>query len=244
MMNEKIVDKIKKLLALSESSNPHEAALAAQLAAELMMKHQIDEAMIQEVQQAQKESVEEFDFEKCGGNRKNYRGMLAAAIADFFGCQILWRKSDLIFVGRKSDLNATSYLFKAVLNQIEELCERFWIKVGYHTGQHGKGWKNSFRLGIISEIGRLLQTRKQSARKEIIQSDSRALVVINELDFQVTKFMSKYNIRRGPSVQIHSGSGYNVGKNAAGQVNLGGNAALNPVNPNLGSSGYNLGYKK
>ena len=43
---EKIIERIKKLLELSKSSNEHEAAIAASRAAELMMDHQISEAEI------------------------------------------------------------------------------------------------------------------------------------------------------------------------------------------------------
>lgn len=45
-MDTQVVDLIKKLLKLSNSSNEHEAALAAQRASELMRHHNIAEAQL------------------------------------------------------------------------------------------------------------------------------------------------------------------------------------------------------
>ncbi|VEB25742.1 Protein of uncharacterised function (DUF2786) [Actinobacillus lignieresii] len=46
MSNEKLINKIKKLLALSKSPNPHEAARALEMAQKLMAKNQLSEEEI------------------------------------------------------------------------------------------------------------------------------------------------------------------------------------------------------
>ena len=46
MIDVSILERIKKLLKLSESSNPHEAALAAQRASELMFKYNVNKAAL------------------------------------------------------------------------------------------------------------------------------------------------------------------------------------------------------
>ena len=43
----RIVDRVKKLLALSTSANPHEAALAAAKAQELLFRHNLSMAMVE-----------------------------------------------------------------------------------------------------------------------------------------------------------------------------------------------------
>src|SRR3954454_9262567 len=44
---DRIVDRVKKLLALSSSQNPHEAALAAAKAQELLFKHNLSLALVE-----------------------------------------------------------------------------------------------------------------------------------------------------------------------------------------------------
>lgn len=242
-MIDDIIEKVKKLLALSESSNINEATSAAQKAADLMMKYQIDIASLEDV--VEKEEVSTYTLEKSNGkNKKTYKGVLAAGIADYFGCKVFWRNSDLEFIGRKSDLQATNYLYRAVLNQINELCEKLWIKVGFHTGQHGKSWKNSFYLGITEEIQKKLKERKQSARTEFTQNNSRALVVINELEYQVAAVEYRLNLRKSPPARLSSHSGYSVGKQAANNINLGSNKQLSGSFGNISNSGLSLGFKK
>lgn len=89
--HEKILSKIKKCLALSASSNEHEAAAALRQARKLMEEHNISELDVEASAAAESSA-------KAGAKKtpSNWETMLASKIASAFGCQIVfgydWRR--------------------------------------------------------------------------------------------------------------------------------------------------------
>jgi hypothetical protein len=84
-----IVDKVKKLLALSKSSNPNEAAAAAARAAELMFEHKIEAADLEITGGAKRpvEAVTEATLSN-GDWREFWKGQLAEAVARSMSCRV------------------------------------------------------------------------------------------------------------------------------------------------------------
>lgn len=238
-----VYEKIQKLLRLSESSNPNEAAVAASKAASLMLQYQIDQASVESFGLEKKEIVQKFIFEEAEGkNKNNFKGCLASEVASFFSCKILTQGSGLLFIGRKSDMDATKYLYKAIINQIEDLTNRHWITEGYQTGIHGKSWKNSFRMGALNTVTMMLRQQKQSQMKEFSNSgNSRALAVYNELGLDIASILNGMRIKQ-TTVPIKTNAGYHSGTQAGKSVNIGNNSALSGSMGNL-PQGYNLPYK-
>ena len=244
---EDIVEKIQKLLRLSESSNPNEAALAAQRASEMMLKYNISKAVIESAENPEKrESVLYQMFDECPGKNRNFfRGDLANSIAAFFDTKILWKGNDLWLIGTASDMNAVKYLFGAILNQIEELTESEWWRFGKWQGVHGKTWKGSFRQGCLDEVRRRLAERKQELNAEYSQpSNSKELVVVDQHRKDVADFLRKLSISTISRTQKNvNGDAYNAGKTAGSSVNIGGNSGLG-MRRNIGSSALGLGLKR
>ena len=83
MEHEKIIEKIKKCLALSNSDNPHEAAAALRQAQKLMQMHGLSELDVQ------LSDVQELKAKASTVDTVNWEVMLANLIADAFGCHIL-----------------------------------------------------------------------------------------------------------------------------------------------------------
>ena len=83
--NKKIIDRIKKCLALSKSSNEHEAAAALRQARALMERHNIDDADVLAHEAGE-------DHAKSGAkvNPVTWESFLASRIADAFGCQVIF----------------------------------------------------------------------------------------------------------------------------------------------------------
>ncbi|EAT16084.1 DUF2786 domain-containing protein [Desulfuromonas acetoxidans] len=122
-MNQDHVEKIKKLLALSKSSNAHEAALALQRAQELMQKHNVTMTYVRlsDVKEAKTRI----------GKVKNpaiHIKWLARMVADAFGCRLLlvteyvgfygWFSSAQ-FIGIDSAAELSSYAFDVLHRQLE-----------------------------------------------------------------------------------------------------------------------------
>lgn len=81
------LDKVRKLLRLSESSNPHEAALAASRAQEIMERFKIERLSMDDQAQHQSNAGLGFnDFLRCGfvALQQAYRNWRTQELAKIF----------------------------------------------------------------------------------------------------------------------------------------------------------------
>lgn len=234
MVNEKIADRLRKLLALSQSSNQHEAAIAAARAAELMAEHQIEAAMLAE---AEREPIDQEVLETFG-TRVTWKGMLANGISYSFGCRVYWsrgidegkRWTRLMIVGRKADADAARYTFHYLCNEVNRLATSAWDarhsdKTLFHTARE---WKNGFRVGAASTIAqRLRQARDESlARARGRQDDeaprvAAALLRLERDEAELDAFMARLGLRHSRSRITASGSGMCAGTAAGHSVDIG-----------------------
>lgn len=89
-MDNKIIEKIQKLLSLSESSNEHEAEVAMLKAQEFLAKYKLS---IKEVKEYKgynskiQEKATDITFTKA-----KWKAQLAGAISDNFGCYHYFRR--------------------------------------------------------------------------------------------------------------------------------------------------------
>lgn len=118
-MNKKAaIEKIKKCLALSASSNEHEAETALRQAQALMAKFGIDE---DEMLAA---GVSEA-YAKAGALRQpaNWESRLAGRIADAFGCNIIFKgsmnTSSWTFIGCGASPDVAKYAFEVLFRQLK-----------------------------------------------------------------------------------------------------------------------------
>lgn len=127
-MNEKpreeIIEKIQKLLALSKSDNPNEAANAMERARKLMAVHKIQ---MQEMN-VKKSSVIQESTEFTYTNRSNaYVGRLADVIAEEYCC-ICWYESEgyrsqklhNFFMGYEEDVKVCTHVYNFALEVVEK----------------------------------------------------------------------------------------------------------------------------
>lgn len=117
MDNKAIIDKIKKCLALSASSNEHEAAAAMRQARKLMEANGITDLDIQAAEAEERRA-------KAGAKSHpaNWETMLAVKVGDAFGCQVIfsggvWNRSgEWCFIGCGASPEVANYAF-TVLNR-------------------------------------------------------------------------------------------------------------------------------
>ena len=121
--DDRILDKIKKLLRLSRSSNPHEAALALQRAIELAQANGVRLASIDPADEVagirHKERLEA---------RLHYEKRMAInLIQDFFSVRILRGRNHLKIIGRAPDIQIAEYAYVYVVRACR-LCMAAWKK--------------------------------------------------------------------------------------------------------------------
>lgn len=226
---EQIVEKIQKLLALSKSQNEHEAAAAAARAAELMTKYQISEAEIPSDEEGS-EIISELDVEP--GVKKGWKGQVIYGVAYSLGIQSFYTYGTKAFrlVGRDSDLSAAKYMISYLVSEINRLADKAWNKAKMFTAEHGKAWKNSFRVGAAMTVkGRLKEMRDSTIRDARNAGQEQALIKIDKRSAIIEDHLRQnYNIRSGRPTAISSASGLGAGKEAGKNINLGNNKGLNP----------------
>jgi hypothetical protein len=244
---DKIIDRIQKLRALAESTNVHEAAAAAAAAQTLMDENRVSEAQLQAEGDVADEPVTDTDVLAATGFKTPVEWMtrLASGVAIANGCRISVRSSTrpsrygfregvagkIRMWGQQKNLDAATYIFHMLRNEIERLASR------YDAGSRGA--TISFKLGAAVEISeRVVKAHKESMDKLGVAKQlgsapaGSALMVINRGELAVEEAVAK--VTKGGHARYSSGpsniAAFHAGKAAGGTVNLGGKA------PRLGSA--------
>lgn len=199
-MRDKMLDKVKKLLALAGSSNVNEAAAAAEAAQRLMFQYRITSADIA-VQTGEESAIVDRDILADLGQKAptNWQVTLLNAISRANFCRLIitrssrWRAGRLQVYGTDEDVQAVHYLFLAVANQLHSLCET-WARLEKLRMGHGPStsMRNSFRVGGAATVAeRVLAARRSEEQKvrTTAAPDSTALVLLNRTENRVEEFI-------------------------------------------------------
>ncbi len=127
--NEKLLNKIKKLLALSRSSNPYESAKALGMAQKLMAKYHINHI---DVEVSESDSKQKFAIKPA-----IYIHKLATVITKAFGVECYFsnsikdndfygdRKMHAVFFGQEERPEIASYCFDVLFRQLQKARKEF-----------------------------------------------------------------------------------------------------------------------
>jgi Protein of unknown function (DUF2786) len=209
---EPILSKIKKLLALSTSSNPNEAALAAAKAQELLMQHNLTMSMIS----TQDESSYERSFIQTG--KRIWRRLLVSVLARNNFCEPCYdpQTSQTILIGEAHNCEVVGYLYTYLLGQLEPMAVAAY-KISL-TSMHAKTWLDAFYVGAINSIGHRLEAQKQEMAAA--SNACKALIVSKDAELK-TAFNRFYpRTRRDGSKRVRSVDGYQAGQEAGQRVAL------------------------
>lgn len=107
--------KIKKCLALSKSSEPHEAAAALRQAQKLMQLYGVDSETIRLA------DIEEAAAKVSSRAHPVWDVRLANLVGDTFGCQMIvrrgYQRSDFVFVGVQASAQVAAYAYEVLARQ-------------------------------------------------------------------------------------------------------------------------------
>jgi hypothetical protein len=213
-MDEKIIDKIRKCLALS-LNNPSaaEAESAALTAQRLMAKHGIT-AIDVEDEMAQEDKIE-IAVEEVGAG-KAWKFQLATIIADNFRCKTFsYGKRSIAFYGYSTDAEAAKEVFRFLFKLGHKLAEREGHKRWRETGERS-GVYNSYVLGFMTGI------------KSKLEEQCKALMIITpkEVEEEYSDFIKGAKSRNVSRLIKDSfdhnayESGFTEGKHAMGRREL------------------------
>jgi hypothetical protein len=156
-----VIDKIKKLLALANSSNEHEAALAAGHAQRLLSEHNLEMSDVDTT--VKLDSVDKVDV-VVPKNLPKWLRYLSAGVSTAFDCQTVHYPASgkMVFIGVGADVAVSSYTFDYLHRVVRKLC-RSYMKHhvdGRIAGRNRTLLQQSYFLGAVSTITDRLKAQK------------------------------------------------------------------------------------
>lgn len=148
MSNEKIVERIKKLLSLAGNNPSEEEASAAMLKAqELMAKYGVELSLDETADE------EEISIQQCNvGTGKAWKSRLASIVADNFKCKTFcYGKQTFCFYGHETDAKIAKEVFEYLLNLGHKNAMKARAEIKKERGV-GDGAYNSYVLGFLAGI--------------------------------------------------------------------------------------------
>ena len=220
MKNEKLIEKIQKLLALAQSSNEHEARLAAEKANELLIRYNLSMSQVAFTDDDFTEN--EFrSYRRAGMEDKYIRWIISG---HFFVDLISSRKyirnasgrlekhTTLMMLGEKNNCDIASYSYNFLKLKFNDLWAEY--KKDHDASIRSK---QSYFHGLYTGLDEQLSKQKEKIVKET-ESNSNALVVVNAAlqDFVKEKYPrlrytnTYYNLRDSSAVNDGIEHGKNI----------------------------------
>lgn len=167
--NSKVIEKIKKLLSLAESSNPNEAFLAAKRARKLMDQHSITKADIERAGSKDfLESKSGFEYRQ----RNAWVISLQNSVAELNDCVGVIEWSDGVVMHKFRGFTADAVVARLTLDYLIEACERCCKAAGVS----GRSERNQFRLGFVRVIRIKVETILAERKKSFVASTGTDLI--------------------------------------------------------------------
>jgi len=215
------LDKVRKLLALATSPNPHEAAVAAARAQALIETHRLQAWM-----DADRAAVEDpdpiidaRDEPLLTGRRiRRWKTALAVVLGQANGCVAYTLGGDkeqaIILVGRARDRAAVTELWGWLVRRIE------WLSATHGAGQTKK-WHEAFRLGVVDSVAQRLREGAEEVRCGL---DETALVVVDPARAAHRDALDRFvadnlQLGRGRTLRVDAAA-WEHGKEASGDLDL------------------------
>jgi hypothetical protein len=216
MNNTPIIEKIKKLLALANSSNEFEAALAAAHAQRLLSKHNLGMADIETSHKPDNADKIEMGAAKT---LPKWVRHLSSGVCNAFDCQAIHNatKGMLSFIGVGADAQVAAYTFTYLDRTVRNLCSTYMKRhvSDTITGRNRERRRQSYYLGAVSTITARLQEQKVCT-----PVTPGALVPLKEaLIKQTIDEIGKVRTMHSRRSYIHSDA-YSKGQNDGRQVGI------------------------
>lgn len=184
----KIVEKIQKLLALSESSNENEAQLSMLKAQELLAKHKLSLREVKDFKvysSAIKEKISVVSFTKA-----KWKAKLARLIADNFGCYHYFKTRNthtIAFFGREEDVTICNIVLEYAVDCIDTKVK----KMRYQYSRDGcstRCLENDYALGFIAGLSKKYEEQKQSNQEWglVLVKDKEVVEAHSQIKFRKT----------------------------------------------------------
>ncbi len=175
MNSSALLDRVRKLLALAESPNVHEAASAASAAQALIERHRLATLLAAEDIDAAANPVTDGQEAPLEAARKirTWKVVLAAGLARAnAGVAYTATRGDrevLLVAARAADRAVVSAIYEGLVKRIA------WLSATHGAGRP-RAWHDAFRVGAAEVIVARLSTGAAEAAAEVSEADRAQLV--------------------------------------------------------------------
>lgn len=188
-MDERILSKIKKLLALAKSGNEHEAANALRLAQKLMQEHQVSD---QEVKLSEV-SQREIKRANAADKQPQWANLLTGCITNAFGLEAIlsWDNglgATLIFIGPTDRVEIGTYCYEVLAPQLVKARKAYLaslnkrLKLTTKTNRadlYAEGWISAVRRQVhrlvpTDDEKNLIQLYKEKHHPNLFKTEVRS----------------------------------------------------------------------
>jgi len=213
---DKILDRVKKLLALSTSSNVNEAANAAAAAQRLMLEHKLTEIDVSDIQDDEGMNAtwtaRIFELSLgASGFASRWKFVLVTAVARAFFCEAVGlrvgQRRKVRIVGRKEDVEIAARVFRYLHTEIDRLAkveieaidwevrDVLFGSLGLEAEEDPEQYLEAFRRGAVAAVIAKFRTGEEA----FVASDSRALMISRRDRDQVRSYVgTKFTDTRKP----------------------------------------------
>ena len=228
-VDQKILNKLQKLLALSASTNEHEAALALEKAQALMNEHNVT---VQDVavdgSGADITSQEIFGLTK---SRQKWESILGASVANTFDGRAIVDSAAtgwfITFVAGKTDMVIIVDLFERLRLSVRRMSKTYVDRErSIKPWLSAKTLHNSYRRGMVQTIHKRMATLKQNTRPDDCTRNQHGLsgmdlvVVKNRaVDQRIAKLFGQTRKESSRRISVDRGA-YHQGREDGNNVSL------------------------
>lgn len=190
----KILDKIRKLLALSKSPNENEAAVALAMAQELMLRYNIDNI---DLEQESTEDIIEIDFKISYQAEESSLRFVYWLGKAFFVKPILIKRNigqDKIkferyirFIGKQADVAVTTYVFSYMMtildNKGKEYTKKIKIRKDYDFG---------FVTAVCEKLEKIEEDKRNSTIFNVNEAKNESALILSSRSLIKSFIKEKY----------------------------------------------------
>lgn len=177
MADAKILDRLAKLMEMSERGTEHEAALAGERAAELMAKHQLtmhdvtNHVVGQSTVAVEQGRVDDVESAPLGKRRELWQSVLLTGVVKSLGGRA-WmntarRSFSFYMIGPPGTVDAARYLYMALEKDIGRISRK-----EMKAREESNSWRRAYARGMAMRVG----DRMGAARATVMTSAGTALV--------------------------------------------------------------------
>lgn len=174
--NEKIINKIRAILKKAENNpNENEAATAAAMASELMMRHNLTVEQI-DINKLENQKYEHDDLViDCGKRFPLEHEFIGAILEKFYLVKLVYRigtwsgKRSIFIYGRRHNAEIGFYVYKFLFKTYRDLFAKLRNRINSEGVFHHRQlepYRNSYYQGLTAGIHAVLESQRESIKQE------------------------------------------------------------------------------